>query len=188
MPWYLHVAFCFPSWQLLIYIFSNGDQVKCLRQTVIICSFYIRTTSAMIWNWISVSLSGKPNIWKHENHHGVPLWSCWKTLSESQPSQLCTSNWAPHRFVAVWRTGVVLSPFTLIVHRQLRWVHPCKNIAALQRPLAELSLHYSGDSTGGSLPKEETAGVQPIATKSFPFYQTLPARPTFIPNSPNIHQ
>lgn len=35
-------------------------------------------------------------------------------------------------------------------------------------PWLSLSIHYSRDSTSGDLPKEETAGVQPIATTPFP--------------------
>lgn len=37
-----------------------------------------------------------------------------------------------------------------------------------KNPWLSLPLLYSGDGTSGDLPKEETAGVQPIATAPFP--------------------
>lgn len=48
-------------------------------------------------------------------------------------------------------------------------------------PWLSLSSHYSRDSTRGDLPKEETAGVQPIATTPFP---TAAFNPLISPSTP----
>lgn len=92
-------------------------------------------------------------------------------------------------FAVVWGMRAVFTNFVVIVQWDTNeYIHAITE-EYFKDPWLGLSLHYSRDSTTLVLPKEKTAGVQPILatpllSAAFNSYQTFHSSP--LPTSPNI--